>query len=202
MPDRDLPEALAARLDTAGGIDADDLREALDAMDDAGRLAFVRSLHGRRQVRLFDLVDGHMEGSLTQLVPADVSPDTTAVFEGRNSMAMFNLFQKRFARPAEREQLWGYNHQPWAWFTGPGYFVVEPDPDRGELVFDYERIPERALPGWPVLTANVGFPKAMVYGSMTDVVRPVSRDVFIGMAIRNEKPRGQFFTLCRAELTS
>ena len=197
----DTPESLAARLDTADGIDIDSLHKALDGLDDAGRLAFVRSLDKRRQVTLWDLAEKHMEASLEHLVPADLEEGRTAIFEGRNSMAMFNLFQKRFARPEGRQEvLWGYNHQTWAWFTGPGYFVARKDDDRGVLVIDYERIPDRALPGWPTLKENKGFPTGVVYGGMVDELRPVSPDVFIGIALIRGEPRGQYFTLVRSEV--
>ena len=197
----DTPEEIATRLDQPGGIAIEDLHQALDAMDDGGRLSFIRALNKRRQVTLWDLADKHMEATLSQLVPTEVEADKTAVFEGRNSMAMFNLFQKRFTRPAEREgEVWGYNHQTWAWFTGPGYFVAREDADRGVLVFDYTGLPDRAPTGWPPLKANEGFPSGMVYGSMVDDVRAVSRDVLIGIALIKGEPRGQFFTLARSEV--
>jgi hypothetical protein len=194
----DTGEMLAARLDDADGIAIGELHEALDAFGDDGRLAFVRSLGNRRQQRLWDLADKHMEASLDMFVGDDIAPGRTAVFEGRNSMAMFNLFQKRFTRAAEGEELWGYNHQFWGWLTGPGYFVCTKDDDTGIFVFDYIRLPAAAPDGWPALKPNQGFPAGIVYGEMIDEVRPVTRDVHIGKAFRKGKPRGQFFTLVRS----
>jgi len=197
----DAPEQLAARLDQPDGIAIEDLHAALDAMDGPARLTFIRGLGKRRQVHLWDMADKHMEATLTQLLPAEVEAGRTAVFEGRNSMAMFNLFQKRFTRPAESgDELWGYNHQMWAWFTGPGYFVAREDKDRGVLVFDYTKLPGQAPEGWPALKANEGFPTGMVYGGMVDDVRAVSRDVLIGIALIKGEPRGQYFTLVRSEV--
>ena len=200
MSQSDLPEPLAARLDESTGIGADELHQALDALDGDGRVAFVRCLNGRRQTHLWDLVEAHMEASVAQVHPDDLAPGATAVFEGRNSMAMFNRFQKRFTRPEAERLLWGYNEQTWAWFTGPGYFVAEEQPDDGTLLFDYERLPTQPPDAWPTVKPNAGFPAGIVYGKMIDVVRAVSRDVLIGKAFRLGKPRGQFFTLGRGEI--
>lgn len=200
MSQSDLPESLAARLDESTGIGADELHQALDALDGEGRVTFVRCLNGRRQTHLWDLVEAHMEASVAQVHADDLAPGATAVFEGRNSMAMFNLFQKRFTRPEGERVLWGYNAQTWDWFTGPGYFVAEEQPDDGTLLFDYERLPTQPPEAWPTVKPNAGFPAGIVYGSMTDVVRAVSRDVLIGKAFRKGKPRGQFFTLGRGEI--
>lgn len=211
MADRELPEDLARRLDSADGIGADELHEALDALDDEGRIVFTRSLNKGRQERLWELVEGHMPGRTGLLVPDDIAPGATVIFEGRNSMPMFNLFQKRFTRPEESDEIWGYNHQAMAWFTGPGYFVVDEDPDRGVLVFDYDRLPERALDGWPALRPNTGFPPAVVYGNMYDEVRPVSGHILIGKMLLKQSPdkgafsklidstlrTSQMFTICR-----
>ena len=196
------PTALASRLDTADGITVETLHQALDEMDDSGRLAFVRSLNKRRQDRLWDLSHRHMESTLDMIVPEDLEAGRTAVFEGRNSMAVFNQFQKRFTRSTGGEgELWGYNHQTWGWFTGPGYFVTRKDDDRGILVFDYTRIPPQQPEGWPSLKENKGFPTGIVYGDMIDELRAVTRDVHIGKAFFSSgKERGYYFTLVRAEV--
>ncbi len=200
MSQTDHPESLAARLDEQSGIAIDELHQALDGLDGAGRVAFVRELNGRRQQTLWELADAHMEASVEQVFRDDLAPGATAIFEGRNSMAMFNLFQKRFTRPEGEAVLWGYNHQTWAWLTGPGYFVAHPQSDDGSLLFDYERLPDRTPDSWPALKPNSGFPASLVYGSMTDVVRAVSLDVLIGKAYLKGKERGQFFTLARGEI--
>ncbi len=194
----DTGELLAARLDDDGGITIEELHEALDALDDGARLAFVRSLANRRQQRLWDMADRHMEGNLDMFVGDDVAPGRTVVFEGRNSMALFNQFQKRFTRPADEDALYGYNHQTWGWFTGPGYFRCHKDEDQGFFVFDYTKLPPAEPDGWPALRENKGFPAGIVYGEMIDEVRPVTRDVHIGKAFRHGKPRGQYFTLVRS----
>ena len=200
MSRSDLPESLAARLDEPTGISAGDLHQALDALDGDGCVAFVGCLNGRRQQHLWDLVEAHMEASVAQVFPDDQPPGQTAIFEGRNSMAIFKRFQKRFTRPEGERILWGYNEQAWAWFTGPGYFVAEDQPDDGTLLFDYERLPASPPEAWPALKPNAGFPAGIVYGNMTDVVRAVSRDVLIGKAFLKGKSRGQFFTLGRGEI--
>ena len=152
-----------------------------------------------------------MEGATSLLVPEDIAPGATVIFEGRNSMPMFNRFQKRFTQPEGLDEIWGYNHQSMAWFTGPGYFVAHTDPDRGVLIFDYDRLPERALDGWPALKANTGFPPAVVYGNMYDEVRAVCAHILIGKMLLKPAPdkspfsrmidstlrTSQMFTICR-----
>ena len=73
------PTALVSRLDAADGITIETLHEALDEMDDAGRLTFVRSLDKRRQGNLWTLCHRHMEASLDMLVPEELEKGQTAV---------------------------------------------------------------------------------------------------------------------------
>jgi hypothetical protein len=146
------------------------------------------------------MADGHMEASLEMLVPADTPPGATVIWEGRNSMVMFNLFQKRFTRPLGEDVVWGYNVQFWRWFTGPGYFVGRVEADRGILYLDYKRQPPRAPDGWPGLKANTGFPRGIVFG-YDDEVRPVSRDVMIGMPTTSTAAGEQYFAATRNRVT-
>ncbi len=199
MPTIDSPESLAARLDTADGITIDDLHEALDALGDDDRLSFIRAVHKRRHATLWRLAEGHMEASLDMLVPDDLPAGATVVWEGRNSMALFNLFQKRFTRPAGRDEVWGYNEHTWRWFTGPGYFVGRVEPDRGIFYLDYKRQPPAAPAGWPPVKANTGFPRGVVYG-YDDEVRPVTRRVLIGMPTTKTAAGEQYFVVTRGRV--
>src|SRR5207253_2824006 len=82
----------------------------------------------RLQARLYRAVADAPHVTLTDLVPPDAPPLREIIFEGKNSLPAFTLFQKRFCRPSTgRGELWGYNHQALAWLTGPGYFVVHDD---------------------------------------------------------------------------
>ncbi|MBN1946965.1 MAG: hypothetical protein JW797_14925 [Bradymonadales bacterium] len=204
--------SLASRLDKQDGISIADLNQALDALDDAGRLAFVRSLCMKRQVHLWKMAEGHLEASLDMLVPDPIPASVTVIFEGRNSLPAFNLFQKRFTRSNRDDLLWGYNHQDMMWFTGPGAFVVRQDTQRGVLIVDYDELPSHTPPGWPEIKPNRGFPAAHIYGFMYDELRPVTKDICIGKNfLKPERTRlvkitdslvrqEQHFTLVRAGL--
>ena len=197
MSSLDRPDALAARLDSPTGITAQDLTQALDAMDYPGRLAFVRALVHRRHENLWNLAEGHMEASLDQIVPADLDPGRTQVWDGKNSMMMFNLFQKRFTRPTGQDDVvWGFNEHFWRWFSGPGYFVGRVEERRGILYLDYKAQPPYAPPGWPPVKSNTGFPRGLVYG-YDDEVRPVSKDVVIGMPTSVTAAGKQYFIATR-----
>lgn len=197
MTRHEHPDALAARLDSPHGISAEELTEALDELDYPARLAFVRSLGHRRQQTLWDLVEGHIEGSLDLIVPPDLEPGRTQVWDGKNSMVMFNIFQKRFTRPSGQDDVvWGYNEQFWRWFTGPGYFVGREEQDRGILYLDYKVQPPYAPPGWPPVKDNRGFPRGLVYG-YDDEVRPVSRHVLIGTPTSMTAAGKQYFVITR-----
>jgi hypothetical protein len=197
MPHSDSPESLAARLDSPTGISAEALTEALDEMDYPARLVFVRSMVYRRHQNLWNLVDGHIEASLDQIVADDLEPGRTQVWDGKNSLVAFNIFQKRLTRPAGQDGVvWGFNEQFWRWFTGPGYFVGRVEADRGILYLDYKVQPPYAPPGWPPVKRNTGFPRGLVYG-YDDEVRPVSRDVLIGMPTSVTTAGKQYFVATR-----
>jgi hypothetical protein len=178
--------------------DARTIAAFLDALSDTERVDAIRALGGARlQSRLWDAVAGQPRVTLDDLVAPDEPPLREVVFEGKNSLVAFTTFQKRFCRPPGRGgELWGYNHQPLAWLTGPGYFVVHDDPAGAAL--DYRAVPaDRPPPGWPAVAPNGRGVARVVYGGMVDHLRRVARDVFIGSAFRGGKPRGNWFLLCR-----
>jgi hypothetical protein len=170
----------------------------LDRASHADRVEAIRSLGGTRlQGRLWTAAAASPPVALADLVPPDMAPLRQVVFEGKNSLPAFTLFQKRFCRPPTGQPtLWGYNHQDLAWLTGPGYFVVREEPAHGAAI-DYREIPPRGCDGWPLVRPNGGGFSRFVYKDMVDYLRRVSRDVFIGSATRHGRAIGSYFLLCR-----
>lgn len=187
-------------LDLAAVIIATDLTpavvgEALDSLDDAGRLVFLTALDRQAILALFHRQAGR------PCEPADFlpsNPAATLVCEGINSLPFFRRFQKRFASGGDGKPPVGYNHQPMAWLTGPGYFLVKPSQQKaGEALFDYTTVPDKAPAGWPEVRPNDSGVSSLVYGGMIDVMRRVSRDLFVGEAWKHGKPSGDYFVLLR-----
>ena len=170
----------------------------LDGLSRTDRLEAVRALSGPRlQGRLYRAVESAPRVTMADFVPPDAPPLREVIFEGKNSLAAFTLFQKRFCRPPRgEEELWGYNHQSLAWLTGPGYFVVHEDSRRGAAI-DYRHVPPEKPAAWPEVKPNDRGFSRFVYRDMVDYMRRVSREVFIGSAHRDGKELGNYFVLCR-----
>ncbi|MCH2187693.1 hypothetical protein MK280_17705, partial [Myxococcota bacterium] len=139
-------------------------------------------------------------------VPENVADETEVIHYGRNSQPAFRYFQKRWARPANREnQLFGYNEARVRPLVGPGYFIAHPtDADgsdvRGGVVVDYFMIPDAAVPsGWPALKPNNKGLQMFIYNKTRDYMRRVSEHVSIGIAYRKEKTVLGYFLLCRED---
>ena len=170
----------------------------LDRLGHAGRLEAIRALSGPRlQGRLYRAVADAAPVRLADLVPPDAPPLREVIFEGKNSLPAFTLFQKRFCRaPGSQDELWGYNHQALAWLTGPGYFVVHDDGARGAAI-DYRQVPSGKPGTWPDVKPNDRGFSRFVYRDMVDYMRRVSEHVFIGAAHRHGRELGNYFLLCR-----
>jgi hypothetical protein len=177
----------------------------LGPLSAAERVAAVRSLGGADLRLLWRAAAGYRALRLTDLVPPQVAALAPVRHFGRNSMAAFTIFEKRFyrdngANPAAPELLFGANFQTMSPLTGPGYFVVEQEPNSPELRVDYRRLPEHTPADWPKIRANERGISRLVYGFMVDTLRGVSEHVTIGSAARNGRDIGAFFVLCREEL--
>jgi hypothetical protein len=180
--------------------DAAAIAACLDGLSHPDRVVAVRSLGGTKlQGKLYQVVAGAPPVALADLVPPDAPPLREVIFHGKNSLAAFTLFQKRFCRPPGargQDELWGYNHQALAWLTGPGYFVVHEDGREGAAI-DYRQVPPEHPPAWPEVRPNSQGLSRLVYNNMVDYLRRVSRDVFIGSAYRGGKSINSYFLLCR-----
>jgi len=186
-------------------IDMEDVATFLDELHHEGRVEAIRSLDGKEQAKLFDAAKGFRKITVDDFVPAGSSPGAGVVHWGRNSLPLFQTFQKRFCVPDDRSaadagELWGYNEQTLKAFTGPGYFVAYDVPD-GEVLIDYTRIPPHGVEGWPKLLRNDQRLSRFIYNGTQDLMRGVSRHVTIGRASRGGEPMPNWFVLCRQDLT-
>jgi hypothetical protein len=184
-------------------IPLEEVAAALDGMAPEARIAAARAVGGALQARLFEAAAKAPPLTVDDLVPPGTPLMATVRHFGRNSLPLFSLFEKRFVRPVNqptsakgRPTLYGYNHQPMAWLTGPGCMVAYDGKD-GEVLVDYRELPEVVPAGWPAVRPNDrGFSK-LVYRGMVDHLRRVSRHVSIGRAWRDGKLEDNWFILCR-----
>jgi len=129
---------------------------------------------------------------MTDMVAPHVAAMTQVRHHGKNTLPAFTNFEKRFCRPSDADPaspalLWGYNEGSMRWLTGPGYFVLRPDPERGELLVDYNQVPPAHPAAWPALRSNERGLSQFVYGFMIDRLRGVSKHVTVGSAARKGK---------------
>lgn len=189
--------ATFAELLARDGVTQPDLAAHLDALDPDARARECRALSGKLQKRLWEVCAGAPAFTLEDLVPQSLG-DKQVIYAGKNSLAMFTHFEKRFVR--QDGAVVGYNFQSMSWLTGPGYFTVVPAEGKraGELLFDYTRVPSRAPEGWPPVKPNTAGLSKLVYKDLHDYCRRVSRDVIIGKATRkSEKEMENYFVLAR-----
>jgi hypothetical protein len=178
-------------------VDRTAVARALDGVAIQARVKAVCELGKRDLAALFDAAADNPPATLDDFVPRSVAPMTEVIHEGKNSLGLFTRFQKRFCRPAEGAlELWGYNHQAMAFFTGPGYFVTQRPAD-GELVIDYTKVPGGKVSAWPLIAPNSSRLGRFVYYGTQDVMRTVSQGVTIGRARRGQQVMDAWFVLVR-----
>lgn len=176
------------------------IADFLNGLGAAERLEQALSPTGREVGQLYAAVAGGRTTLVTDFVPSNVPEDTTIIFEGRNSLPVASRFQKRFAR-ISTGQVVGYNHQTFAFATGPGFFVMAEASDdadvKGEAYFDYTQKPDAVPTGWPAYKPNDAGLSNLVYRGMKDYMRVVADNVFVGEAYKGGKSEKQFFILAR-----
>jgi hypothetical protein len=189
----DSSTSLARLLEGRGS--AAEIERYLDGLAPAARLEEVLAVTGRGVKRLYEAVADGAAASLEELVPTGT--EGVLIYEGRNSLAAFSRFQKRFVRKGGL--VLGYNHQTMSFVTGPGYFVVHPPSGSGEhgkeLDFDYTTPPPGEVEGWPTYKPNERGLSRFVFGHMHDYVRRVARGVVVGKAYRHGKDQDAYFSL-------
>ncbi len=200
------------------------IAEYLDALTPDERAREGNGLGRSEQARLFEIAADAPRITLAHFVPDDVAPGRAVHHPGRNTISVFEHFQrfeKRFTRPtAERARglLAGYNASN-AWFVHPGYFVAyetsgsrrSPEREasreawerRGGVVVDYFQVPDGLeLPaGWPPVRRNSQGLQRLVYHRTRDFMRRVSSHVSIGRASTEDEKGDRlldyWFTLVR-----
>ncbi|MGM0558746.1 MAG: hypothetical protein ACQEVA_20335 [Myxococcota bacterium] len=184
-------------------IDVEALGEAFDNAPQDQRIEAIRSFSPKIQANLFEAAAGN-DVPIAHMVPEGTAPLTEVIHEGQNTLPAFRKFQKRFCRPskgeepAEREMLWGYNHQLMSPFTGPGYFVSYEDEETGEFWIDYRDLPPERPDDWPKIISNKARLGRFVYHGMVDRLRRVSQHCTIGRAFK-DKPMDAWFVLVRRD---
>jgi hypothetical protein len=187
--------ASLAALVAGSDVGREALAAHLDALSPAERVEQCRALSGRQMKRLYELAEG---STLLpeDFVPASVAPGTTVRFAGKNSLPLFAVFEKHFAR--HEGQVVGMNLHAITWATGPGYFVLRPAEGRpGEILFDYNQVPASAPSGWPVPRGNAGGISRFVFKDLHDFNRRVSEGVIIGSAWRGDRPINSYYIIAR-----
>lgn len=168
-----------------------ELTGLLDNSTHAARYDWACSLGEREQLALFALA----EGSALRVDDLVREDGAVVVHAGRNGLALFNRFEKRFSRLGD--EIGGYNHNeklggPLNFLVrrivGPGHFVAYDGPDGDGVWIDYRRIPKRQHPDFPPLIDNDHGLRSLVFGNMVDVLRRVSRHVSIGNAFKDKSP--------------
>jgi hypothetical protein len=205
----DTARATDARLDRFFGrdrVDIGGLAWHLDGLSDVERARVTCLLTARQQAALFDAALAFLPLSLDFFVPAAAGSLKQVIHSGKNSLAMFKTFEKRFCRPEARaNSLFGYNHNPPAIVsvTGPGYFVGYEIPG-SEVLIDYTQVPRVDAPrpeGWPAVKLNSAGMSRYIYNGTQDTMRGVSRHVSIGRAARAGQWMDNWFVLCRRDLS-
>lgn len=180
------------------GTDISTLAEALNDLDHPERVALLPHFSRRRQKRLFDALDGR-HATIEDMVPQGKGPLQEVIHEGINTLVGFRMFQKRFCRPTDSPQhdglLWGYNHQTFSDFTGPGYFVSHKVGE--EFWIDYTKMPTERPKSWPKIIANEKKLGRFIYSGTVDKMRKLSDHVTIGRAYKGEKALPAWFVLIR-----
>ncbi len=183
-----------------------DLPRLSEKLDELGSAARVWAVHGwtrKHMTSLWYASQGFHPLDLEHFVPAGVPPLAEVVHEGKNSMAMATIFEKRFCRPAGAEGplLVGYNEQPLAAFSGPGYFVARPG-EAGEVELDYTVRPPEKAPAWPPIRPNTSRLGRWVYAGLVDVMRGVSSHVAVGRVRKDRRWLDKWFVLVRCDPTA
>lgn len=203
MPNRDSDPAQAlGSLLREAVVKPHEVARALDTMSHGERVRAIRAVGRQEQRRLYEAVSGFRALAMTDMVAAATPAMTTVRHHGRNTLPVFQDFEKRFCRPPEADpqqpdRLWGYNFSPMGWLVGSGYFVLRPDAARGELLVDYNLLPSGRPPDWPAIRPNERGVSRFVYGFMIDTLRGVSQHVTVGSAARKGRDLGSWFLLCR-----
>jgi hypothetical protein len=170
----------------------DAIASLLDKATHEQRVDWIRSLGRAEQLALYALAAGNPV-RVAELVRGE---GVAVHHHGKNGLVAFTWFEKRFA--AWEGGVVGYNHPvvpgwirpAYGWITGPGHFTAYDSPEvPGEVWIDYRTVPTKVPPSFPPLMDNEHGLRALIFGDMVDVLRRVSRHVFIGDSFKARYPR-------------
>jgi hypothetical protein len=185
-------------------VDLPRITKVLDELGHLGRLATIRAWDEGTMRALWAATKAKRPLDLDHFVPRSMGELVEVIHHGKNSLAAFNHFQKRFCRPPVSANagavLSGYNEQEMAFWTGPGYFVTRAEAD-GEVHIDYRSVPKDKPESWPEILPNEARLGRFVYAGMVDVMRGISKHVSIGRARREGKWLNAWFVLCREDVS-
>jgi hypothetical protein len=186
-------------------LDLPRLSKDLDEIGHPGRVWSVNQWTRANMAVLWEAAKGFRVLTLDDFVPPSTEPLVQVIHDGKNSLALFKHFEKRFCKPRSpdpKAPLPGYNHQSTSALTGPGYFVVHPSADAGEVDIDYTKLPAEKPEGWPPIVPNSRGLGRFVYAGMIDVMRGIASHVTIGRARRGAKWLDAWFVLVRQDAGS
>jgi len=183
-------------------LDLERLAKYLDELGHPGRVWATRQWDRKLQAHLYEAAKGFHPLTLEHFVPASVGPLVEVIHDGKNTLPLHTLFQKRFCRPTDptvEGKLWGYNEQSLGGVTGPGFFVTHAAEAEGEIDIDYTMLPTEKPDSWPAIIPNSARLGRFVYYNMVDVMRGISNHVSIGRAKRGGKWMDAWFVLVRED---
>lgn len=184
-------------------LDLPRLSKDLDDLGHAARVWSVRQWTRAAMAPLWEAAKGFRPVTLDDFVPSSTPPLVEVIHHGKNSLPAHTHFQKRFCKPADAEanqdKLWGYNFQSLSALTGPGYFVMHPGAESGELDIDYTMLPAGKPESWPPIVSNGTRLGIFVYRGMIDVMRGISSCVSIGRAKKKRGWMDAWFVLVRED---
>ncbi len=195
----DLRNLIETHLDLAR------LSKDLDELGHPGRLWSVRQWTRADMTLLWEATKGFRPVTSADFVPPTVKPLVEVIHHGKNSLALFSHFEKRFCKPASAkngenpENIVGYNRQSTSAFTGPGYFVVRPSADAGEMEIDYTRLPTEKPEAWPPIIPNAQRLGRFIFDGVIDTMRGISSHVTIGRARKAAEWKDAWFVLVRED---
>lgn len=182
------------------GATAEQTAWFLDRLSHEERLRHIEALGRHEMDLLYHGVEGVFPLTLSDFVPNGTDPLREVIHDGFNTLPAFRAFQKRFVRPTEAdwEVLFGYNHQWYGWWTGPGYFVARPGWPSDPVVVDYIEPARQRDPRWPELAPSHARLGRFIYRNTVDRMRRVSEHVTIGAAFKADRDAmGVYFMLAR-----
>jgi len=173
------------------------LSNLLDGIGHEQRVVVIRAMKRKDQKAMWELARDYRAITIDDIVLTP-KPLIQVRHIGKNTLPVFTHFEKRFCRSSQKpNQLIGYNWGVTQPLVGPGYFVAYNNEKTKEVDIDYRMIPDEKPLDWPEIKGNNSGIGKLVFGNMVDSLRKVSEHVSIGSAVRNGKPLGSWFVLCR-----